>query len=603
MPTNQLPSNPSLLLSSLTGDERIPCSVGGASKTLTPNLISRQRVFDVGSYTGADPIASAIADAAAATPRGCVYIPRGTWETDGLYDIGGMHGLTISGEGEGTVIDIAHATNDLFLYSTFSGGTKDITLRNFKVTSSVARTSGWVFRGTAAYNDGGRVLYNSRFANIAVEKQESCFWFPGYINVWVTNCFLHDFVGGAGGIGIKAGQTAATSINQGADLHFTNVAIMGQNAYTSSGAGATLLSYAWHIEDCDAVYMNNCTGLGVLENVLTMVAGGYGLHAHQFRGSVFDVTRNGHVIRMTGTTPVQWVTFNDCWISAGGFLTGGAATCRGMSIEAEDCDHLKIQNSRIRANKATGIYITTPNANEALIENNDFSENGGGATASDNHNIVVDVGSGQVGPTIIGNKDSYVISANGVGLRTTANSVKITARNNVWPSGWTYGATPQASSGNRGSVSTTTRSDGSTTQTAADTVETDLWTEVVPADALSRDNQAIRVTAWGGFAANTNIKTLRFYAGTDSFTVNDATTAPNGVQWKLEVLIVRTGASAGKRIRTAMVGGVFQGTGGNAGLTDSWASSFTLKITGQNAVATLGDIKVHHVLYEPILDC
>jgi hypothetical protein len=544
-------------------------------------------------------ISAAITAAAAASPRGRVWFPRGTYKVTGNFNLTGLHGLSIEGEDFGAVeIDLAHATNDLFYYTTT---TNDLTIRNLSITSSVARTGGWILHGTAAYNAVGRFLQFSRIANLHVKNQCNGIHLAGFRYAWMTDCLLHGFVG-SGGVGIKLGQTAATDINQGVEAHLRNVHVVGQNLYTATGADPTLLDTAYWIEDCDGVYLEHCHGLGVLEHQLYMKAGGHGLYNHFFQDCVFDVTRNDHLVVITGSGIVQWIDFSGGYYASAGYLAGGATTARGFSIDASAASKIEIRGARIRNHQASGIHISSATTNDALITDCAFSENGYGATASDNHNIVVDVGANSRGPIIQGNRDSATQGANGVGLRTSATSNRVTVRDNIWPTGWTYGTAPEESDGNRTAIATGRESAVATVATAADTTETDLWTKTAKGAAFSRDGQSAKITAWGTCAANGNTKTLRAYIGSHAITINDVTTAPNGVQWTCEILFCRTGAATGKRIKRSVVGSAQQNAQGSAAVNETWASDVILRITGQNGTASASDIVLHHVLYEPLLD-
>lgn len=147
----------------------------------------------------------AINAAAAVSPRGVVLIPAVscTFKTAN-FDLSGLDGLQIVGSGIGaTVIHLAHPSNDLFRWTTT---TYDQTIRDFSVTSdTVARTSGWIARVNVAYN-GWALLRRVRFSDLDIKKQVNGLWIAQYEFVWITRCFMTDFVGR------KAAITGATNV-------------------------------------------------------------------------------------------------------------------------------------------------------------------------------------------------------------------------------------------------------------------------------------------------------------------------------------------------------------------------------------------------------
>jgi hypothetical protein len=72
--------------------------------------------------------------------------------------------------------------------------------------------------------------------------------------------------------------------------------------------------------------------------------------------------------------------------------------------------------------------------------------------------------------------------------------------------------------------------------------EDDLMSYPIQANTLNYDGKALRITAWGDYGANGNSKIMRgYFAGTGVVLMNGA---PNAQNWKAEMMIVRTGASA-----------------------------------------------------------
>lgn len=134
--------------------------------------------------------------------------------------------------------------------------------------------------------------------------------------------------------------------------------------------------------------------------------------------------------------------------------------------------------------------------------------------------------------------------------------------------------------------------------TVADTAETDLWSYTLPANTLNANGQALRIRVFGLTAANGNTKTVKLYFGALAYTVNAATSAPNGVQWFSEAVIIRTGASAQIRNKWGVVGAVPENTTVSTSLASDTTAAITIKITGQNGTASAGDITFSGALVE-----
>jgi len=125
--------------------------------------------------------------------------------------------------------------------------------------------------------------------------------------------------------------------------------------------------------------------------------------------------------------------------------------------------------------------------------------------------------------------------------------------------------------------------------TSGNTTETDLITYSLPTDSLSTNGDVVKLKAWGTTGANTNTKTIRLYFGGTVIASNDITGAPNNQDWMLEGTIVRTGTDTQESSAHGIMGSTQQTHSHNAH-TDNDGAAITLKITGQNAVATANDI-------------
>lgn len=125
--------------------------------------------------------------------------------------------------------------------------------------------------------------------------------------------------------------------------------------------------------------------------------------------------------------------------------------------------------------------------------------------------------------------------------------------------------------------------------------ETDMAAYTLKANVLNQNRRALRITAWGTCAANGNTKTLKFYVGASAITLNWTTTAPNNVQWRVELLVWRTGASSWTVVPLSAFGAVLQVITSSSP-TESTAADVTLKFTGQGAISN--DIRQFFCLVE-----
>ncbi len=126
------------------------------------------------------------------------------------------------------------------------------------------------------------------------------------------------------------------------------------------------------------------------------------------------------------------------------------------------------------------------------------------------------------------------------------------------------------------------------TTTAVITEET-LITYSLPASSLDATNRGLRVKVAGSTAANGNTKTIRLYFGSTVIMSNNVTTQPNAAGWELEYEIFRTSATTQKAIARGTVGSAQQTTT-YTGVGETLTNALTIKVTGQNGIATASDI-------------
>lgn len=130
------------------------------------------------------------------------------------------------------------------------------------------------------------------------------------------------------------------------------------------------------------------------------------------------------------------------------------------------------------------------------------------------------------------------------------------------------------------------------------TGETDLHSYAIGAAHFDANKRAIRLVAKGSFAANANAKTLRLKWGAGAaITLNPVTGSPNGVRFKVEVILVRTGVDAQDLYIETLVGLTALDLDSKTGRTEDDGAAQILKITGQSAVGS-NDILLDYSMVE-----
>jgi len=131
----------------------------------------------------------------------------------------------------------------------------------------------------------------------------------------------------------------------------------------------------------------------------------------------------------------------------------------------------------------------------------------------------------------------------------------------------------------------------------ANTNESDLISYTFPANSLSTNGDYVKIKAFGITGATANTKTMRLYFGSTVIASNDITTAPNNTDWVLEGTVLRTGTDTQESTAHGIVGSVQQ-THSHSAHTEDDGASITIKVTGENAVATASDITAKGLVVE-----
>lgn len=131
------------------------------------------------------------------------------------------------------------------------------------------------------------------------------------------------------------------------------------------------------------------------------------------------------------------------------------------------------------------------------------------------------------------------------------------------------------------------------------TGEDTLMTYSLPANALSANGKAVRITAWGTTAANANTKTHKLHFGSTAVaTFSNTGSAQN---WFFMATVVRTGAAAQEAFVWAG-----KGTSGNFALGDverttpaeDVTAAITIKVTGQSTEGATNDVVQRGMIVE-----
>lgn len=210
----------------------------------------------------------------------------------------------------------------------------------------------------------------------------------------------------------------------------------------------------------------------------------------------------------------------------------------------------------------------------------------GGATSSNLRSLVTDeTGTGQL---VFATSPSLVTPTLGVASATSINKVTITAPATgatlTIPDGVTLTA-PAASAGLSGILHRTVNASGVGN---SGTGETDLATYSLPAGALNADGDIVRISVYGSFANNANLKTVKIYFG--STVISTPISAANNTgTFQAIFFVARTGAATQFSWGRS---GITNGTNENGNLNvsttpaETLSGAVTIKVTGQSNTAS-----------------
>ncbi len=132
----------------------------------------------------------------------------------------------------------------------------------------------------------------------------------------------------------------------------------------------------------------------------------------------------------------------------------------------------------------------------------------------------------------------------------------------------------------------------------ATTGEDILATYTLPANRIAATGDAVRVRCWGVTNSNNDVKTLKLYFGTSSFSSATAFPQPNNKKFDASMLVMRTGAATQRIVTSIAMDLTPNSIQTSITGADSWATNQVIKCTGQSS--TSYDLTVEGMLIEQV---
>ncbi len=136
-----------------------------------------------------------------------------------------------------------------------------------------------------------------------------------------------------------------------------------------------------------------------------------------------------------------------------------------------------------------------------------------------------------------------------------------------------------------------------TTNTSANTTETDLASYTLPAGALDSsvsgvsNTSGVHIRAWGFFANTATVKTVRLKFDGTTIDSNSVTASPQNVDWVIDTYLHRQDSTNQKGMTRFDVGATTQGVNAISA-TATLSNAIIIKVTGQNGTANASDISL-----------
>jgi hypothetical protein len=243
---------------------------------------------------------------------GFLYLPAGVYSINNALVLTGIDNMIFAGAGDdATIIQSTSATNDVF----FDSGTSFWrTFRDFSISSSVTKTAG------NSFNLAGerRGLFN----RVRITGHFNGFNFVGFEQTELISCSITKPSGA--GAAIICGTPGAAG--QCANLLINSCFLRGQDDVTQTN---TLGNYGIVVYDVDAVWSMDTDIGGFLLNDMLIEPTTRSAN-HYFTQCFFDATKGSDCVTIQGAGTKQQITFNGCWFSSAGKLTGGNVEACGV---------------------------------------------------------------------------------------------------------------------------------------------------------------------------------------------------------------------------------------------------------------------------------
>lgn len=124
--------------------------------------------------------------------------------------------------------------------------------------------------------------------------------------------------------------------------------------------------------------------------------------------------------------------------------------------------------------------------------------------------------------------------------------------------------------------------------TAAGTTPQVLQTYSLPAGALSTAGQAVRITAWGTYAANANVKTVSLTFGATTVATTGAV-ASNGTTWYCQADVFCLTGVTQTAVGIAQSGTTLHANTASAP-AETLANAIVVTVTATDAISSAGDV-------------
>lgn len=140
--------------------------------------------------------------------------------------------------------------------------------------------------------------------------------------------------------------------------------------------------------------------------------------------------------------------------------------------------------------------------------------------------------------------------------------------------------------------------DGSTSATLSGTAEQILKTYTLKGGTLNRNNQRLRIIAWGHSATNSNNKTFKLYFGASS--ASSGVVTDSNKNWIFEAQVIRNSQTSQSFFSRVTTGS--SQLGFNLSPTEDLSGDVIIKVTGTDGTDSAGDITCSGFIIEGFVE-